>query len=371
MDARNWTVGSRIEHPVHGPGTVTSVGTDYLGIAFDAGGEALIRRAAFEQQAQAPTADESAPTARTTLPWPQSTFVAEPADTPHYLGSHWDPFVEDSDEIIRRLPDIIHGALVQTGYGEARKPPLDAPPDWPLGFQLVWPLREQGIALIVRHEEQENLLVSLFPFSASGSQQTLTLREVSVWKGGLEAQIEADWGDASVTFFDTQYLINRAWYEAGKSYDFILTGLAYSANVAERREWKIDQHADVVAWLNQHLEEGDEPHEDATTVSLDGTALFLPVEGWDTDDYSFHAPVKSVTEFQGWLGQDGWRVSATVMRVGEGERDADLDIVITRRAWAGAAPPQVGQDIEGRLWLQGYLWMPEFPKPPRKTRKPR
>lgn len=35
-----------------------------------------------------------------------------------------------------------------------------------------------------------------------------------------------------------------------------------------------------------------------------------------------------------------------------------LDILITRRAWTGEAPPQVGQDIEGRLWLQGYLWMP-------------
>ena len=84
--------------------------------------------------------------------------------------------------------------------------------------------------------------------------------------------------------------------------------------------------------------------------------MFLPIGEWDVDDYSFHAPVKSVEEFKDWLGQNGWRVRATVMRFGN--EDADLDIVITRRAWSGEAPPQVGQDIEGRLWLQGYLWMP-------------
>jgi hypothetical protein len=31
----------------------------------------------------------------------------------------------------------------------------------------------------------------------------------------------------------------------------------------------------------------------------------------------------------------------------------------TRPVRPGDAPPQVGQDIEGHLWLQGYLWMPK------------
>lgn len=70
-----------------------------------------------------------------------------------------------------------------------------------------------------------------------------------------------------------------------------------------------------------------------------------------TDDYQLRAPIKQVTEFQDFLGQEGWRVRATVFRFGD--EDADLDIVITRRAWSGDQPPHVGQDIEGTLWLQG------------------
>ncbi len=354
MDTQNWVVGGRIEHRLHGPGTVTFVGTDYIGIAFDDGGEALIRRESLEKDE--PAIVEPQESDRETRPWPESTFVPEGEDAQHYPGSHWDPFVESPDGLIARLPEILPNALLQTGYGETRKSGRSIPDDWPQGFQLVWPQRDQGLALILRVEKDANLLVSLFPFFATGSQHTLTMREVSVWKGGLEAQITASWGEAEVTFFDTQYLINRAWYETGKEYDFILAGIAYDAGPAQKCEWSIDRHPDEVAWMNQRLEEGEQPHQTTFTLSMDGAAMFLPVSDWDVDDYSFHAPVKSVSEFKDWLGQDGWRVRATVMRFGD--EDADLDILITRRAWSGEAPPQVGQDIEGQLWLQGYLWMP-------------
>lgn len=355
MDTKNLVVGSRIEHGLHGAGTVTYVGTDYLGIAFDGQGEALIRRESLEGEMPAAFDQQEPP--RETIPWPASTFVPEGEDAHHYLGSHWDPFVEDSKELLGRLPEMVPEALVQTGYGEIRKPTRATPDDWPKGFQMVWPLRAQGLALILRIEQEANMIVSLFPFFATGSQHTLTLREVSVWEGGLEAQITASWGEGEVTFFDSQYLINRAWYETGKDYDFIFSGMAYNAGPAEKHEWKINRHPDQIAWMNQRLKEGEEPHEATCTLNMDGAAVFMAVTDWDVDDYSFHAPVKSVVEFKDWLGQDGWRVRATVMRFGD--EDADLDILITRRAWSGDAPPEVGQDIEGRLWLQGYLWMPK------------
>lgn len=355
MDARELIIGDRIEHSSQGAGTVTFVGVDHVSIAFDAGGEALIRRATLEQEV--PTIEAPVEDRRESLPWPESTFIPERDDARHFLGSHWEPFVEDSKEIMKRLPEMLPNALLQTGYGEDRKATRSAPNDWPKGFQLVWPLRERGLALILHVTEEANNLVSLFPFFATGSQHTLTLREVIVWEGGLEAQITASWGEGEVTFFDTQYPINRNWYETGKDYDFIFSGVAYNAGPAKRREFAIKRHPDEVAWLNQRLQAGEEPWEADCTVSLEGAAFFLPISEWDADDYSFRAPVKSVREFTDWLGQDGWRVRATVMRFGD--EDADLDILITRRAWSGDGPPQVGQDIDGRLWLQGYLWMPK------------
>ena len=355
MDTNSLRPGSRIEHARHGSGSVTYVGTDYVGIAFDNAGEVLIRRETLVNDA--PATNVPVEPRRDALPWPESTFVPGGDDARHSPGSHWNAFMDDSTEIIEYLPGIVHKALPQTGYGEERKPSRTTPADWPVGFQLVWPLRAQSMALTLRPENEAKTLVGLFPIFANGSQHTLILREVSVFNNGLEAQITAHWGESEVTFYDTQYVINRTWYETGKNYDFVFTGLAYFAGPAEIHELKVERHPDEVAWMNQRLRVGEVPYEAAFTMKLDGMAIFLPISDGDVDDYSFHAPVKSVSEFTNWLGQDGWRVRATVMRFGD--EDADLDILITRRAWSGDTPPQVGQDIDGRLWLQGYLWKPK------------
>ena len=116
MDTRDLVVGSRIEHGLHGSGAVTFVGTDYLGIAFDGAGETLIRRESLEKDA--PVVVEPQEPVRETLPWPASTFIPEGEDAQHYLGSHWEPFVEDTKELTCRLPEIVPKALLQTGYGE-------------------------------------------------------------------------------------------------------------------------------------------------------------------------------------------------------------------------------------------------------------
>lgn len=363
MNTKDLTVDCHIEHAAHGAGTVTFVGADYIGIRFDNQQEALIRREELEQSAPTPLVPKAA---QPDLPWPASTFVPEPADAAHFFGSHWDAFFEDSKDIMVRLPEIASNAMPQTGYGEHRKPQRSEPEDWPKGFELVWPLREKGVALVLKPEAQANKIVSIFPFCTLGSQLTLTLQEVRVWRDGMAAQVTACWADAEVTFFDTQFLINRIWYQVGQRYDFIVSGVAYSAGPAATRDFPVQYHPDQVTWMNLRRQPGEEPIKASTTMHMQGAAMFLPVDGWDVDDYSFHAPVKSVTEFTDWLGQDGWRVCATVMRFGD--IDADLDILITRRAWTGTAPPQVGQDIHGSLWLQGYLWMPESPPRLSKTK---
>jgi hypothetical protein len=356
-------IGNTIEHPEHGSGVVTYVGENYIGFRFDSGGNALLKRSSLERQngegSSVLPAVEEKKIVKAELPWPASTFTFEGASARHFMGAHWEPFVDDSTELLKRIPEILPQALPQTGYGEHYPAPKKIPPDWTTGYQLVWPLRVSGMSLMIRSNEsqQQSELVSLFPFFAEGSQAALTLRQVDVWEGECEAQITAGWGEAEITFFDTQYLLNRAWYEAEKSYDFILTGLAYSACPSTIFKMPARQNPEELSWLKQlAAERGEEPPEEMTEIDLTGMAMFLPVDAWDKDDYKFRAPIKQVKEFQDLLGQDGWKVRTTVFRFGDA--DADLDIVITRRAWGGDAPPQAGQDIEGTLWLQGYLWYP-------------
>ena len=61
-----------------------------------------------------------------------------------------------------------------------------------------------------------------------------------------------------------------------------------------------------------------------------------------------------VEPFSDFLGQNGWRARVRVLC--EVPENFDLDIWVTEKVWAGEHPPQVGEDIEGVLWLQGHLW---------------
>lgn len=350
-----FAVGHELNHPEYGPGIVSFVGDDYIGIEFGDGNEALLRREALaDALSEGKVKSSQSALVESAPPRPPSTFVNESDDAQHFMGSHWDPFVDDANEILGRLPTIVNQAKLVSGYDDSRQALHQDHQDWMQGSCLAWPDVSRGVMAVIAHSKNSNELFSLFPFFARGSRVKLRLEQVTVWKKGVEAQIDAEWSEAPVTFFDSHFVVNRSWYQAGKYYEFVLIGIAYSAGVATVGEIPYTPNPDQVAWQRTLAEKrGEAPPEVPETISLAGMSMFLPVEEWDVDDYQFRGRVKHVEPFEDVLGQDGWCVTVPVMRFGD--EDADLCILITRRVWLSDEPPVVGQDIDGRLWLQGRL----------------
>lgn len=326
-----FNTGDRVSHPTFGFGTITEVNADDYLVSFDNGRNSRIKMGYLSRVEPGDEVDTG---------WPDSTFFPEPEDTPHFLGSHWQAFVDDTDEILGELPSILPKCLQQTGYGDIYLAPKKKPDSWREAIQLVWPLRVHGLSLVIATGKSQNELVSVFPFYSSGIQQTLTLNEVTVWQSGVEAQITASWGESVITFFDSQFVINRAWYQADRQYEFILTGIAYEAGPAEETEFEVEMRQEVLDAINNHREPNEEPLVGKQTFSLKGAAMFLNVSGWDKDDYNFRGQIKTVEPMKEWLGQQGWKVIVTVMRFDD--EDADLAILITEKAWQGKEPPKVG-----------------------------
>ncbi|MFO1507018.1 MAG: hypothetical protein U1F23_08075 [Lysobacterales bacterium] len=65
-------------------------------------------------------------------------------------------------------------------------------------------------------------------------------------------------------------------------------------------------------------------------------AMLIPMPGWDDDEYQFRGPVREITEVADILGEPAWRLIVTVMRFGD--EDANLAILVTRRAWPRPIP---------------------------------
>lgn len=353
--------GDRVVHPSFGIGVVIRCeGAERVEVEFDRSGKKMLALE-YANLRLATDRDEAAGVAAFN-DWRLrqiQAFEQEGDGTEHFMGSHWDPFFEDR-EVFDRLPSVLAESHLLDGFAsnDRYQPPYPPAFDWPTGFYLSWPRRQEGLALAVKVGETENTIVSIYPFVGHGTEHSIEINKVHVWESGLEAQIEATLKDAQITFFDPLFAINRGWYAAGDQYQFVMAGIAYSCRLARDRPFTIKHPPEVLALLQERArEQGGDMPEPEETVHTKGMAMFLPIEAWDRDDYRFHGPVKSVKPME-MLGQEAWMVRAAILRTLKDDQDIDLDIVVTRRVWGGGGAPEVGQDVEGTLWLQGYLWYP-------------
>jgi hypothetical protein len=286
--------------------------------------------------------------------WPADTFTQEEVDEQD-VQSCWKPF-EGASYLGQHSDEIGASKLITTCLSNLKGAPFPVPPTWPEGVYLDWPSHESGVRTveIVTPTEDWLDLVTVFPFFSMGSRHTATLEQVVVRKNGCEANIAALLGEASIDFYDTAYLINRAWYKAGREYEFILTGIAYTARPASSERFTIRQDPEVAAWIaRRERERGHEVLPDLEPVfSMKGMAALLPMEEGNRDEYTFRGPIQSIQEIDDILGWRAWLIEVTVLRFSE---DVNFKILVTRSAWQGDEPPEVGTDVEGSLWLQGYM----------------
>lgn len=351
--------GDRVIHAKFGLGTVVTNEEDgVITIDFNQYGKKTLSLQYASLQLATPTDDIFKPGGEAYNEWLE-TFEFEDESVKHFLGSHWEPFYNEPVDILKQIADILPKSLVQIAFSDNRPGHWQCPTEWQKAVYLVWPFRICGLASAVRiMPDALNEVVSCFPFYAEGIQHRLVIDKVYVWKSGVEGQIKASFGDATITFFDTLYAANRSWYKSGDAYQFILVGIAYNCRKAEDQIIEID-NIEVVKAIQKTLTENEvKIIDNKIPIHTKGMAVFLPVQEWDRDDYYFRGQIKAVKEIE-ILNQTAWKATVTVIRQVSDKSDCDLDIIVTRKIWHDGNLPKVGDDIEGRLWLQGYLWYPE------------
>jgi hypothetical protein len=352
FDSHVFEPGDRVEHFKFKEGTVLS--TEFSKELKELAVKVRFDRDDFDRTI---LANRLVRTALADQDWPVDTFSFENEEAaPHAMGSHWEPF-GGLKPWFERLGEILQGEHPKQRFRDANDkgcPRID-PSEWPVGYVAAWPDEVKGLCTVhsIDLERKEVNLESLFPFFAEGARHTMTLEEVCVWNSGYEAHIIGTLGEAEIIFYDTAYLPNRAWYKIRQHYDFTLTGLAYSARPAPYEPFTVRQDPEVAAWIaRMRREQGEEVLPGLEPIfSMKGMASLLPIEEWDRDDYTFRGPVLSVREVE-MLDEPAWLLEVTVLRF---SGDLNLNILVTRRVWEGERPPQVGEDVEGRLWLQGYM----------------
>jgi hypothetical protein len=182
------------------------------------------------------------------------------------------------------------------------------------------------VLLLTDRTSASGCVLAAFPFAAGAI--THAIRVDHVTGSGAEGVVRGCTEDGSeIAFFDALFFKNGALYRIGESYQFALSAFAYSARP-----------------LGLRLVKGGE-----AVVPAD---VLKPSRDGARDDHDFRATVQHVYPM---------RVSDRTlyrMRVTVGRRaGAMLDVALyaAEHTMPEGYVPKPGDEIIGRLWLQGYL----------------
>lgn len=267
----------------------------------------------------------------------------------HVHGNHWGAFVPDTAEFFKQtLPFAIQQSST---LGCKPGPRNDGEPR---GMLLRYPIGSGDFISLIELQEQQNLLASAWPHIGETGCRVLTLKSGFLWPNRLEAQLEADLGPGTITFFDHRFLEHGSRYRNGFIAEFHLAVHAYWIERPDPAPIVIDNPETIRQF------EPDRDPDDLSPLEFHtrGMAAFFQLKPSDRDDCEFRGPVKAVRELaSGAFGARAWVLTATVMRddLGFEDEDVNLDIVVSEPVLGAQPLPQVGEDIQGTGWVQGWL----------------
>jgi hypothetical protein len=270
-------------------------------------------------------------------------------------GTHWEAVLTNLEEDFATAIDlgIQKGNVIGRRHHDVWSGPFGK---MSADVTLIQGTGESGLAAlgIVVSANSETYLHSAFPLAAKGIVQNVRVLEIHESSFGLEACITAQIGDARINFFEPYYALQSDLYRRGAELDVSLSGIVYLLSVPDRGQKVMhpeigETHLDGAAMLLPIAQ----PTPSALAANGFGLSYVLAAQdGPGLDDYSFRGPVKRV-ESQEFLGRAAWQMTATVIRLENGERDVNLNLYVLDDKFRDGRRPSEGGDVTGVLWLQG------------------
>jgi len=277
-------------------------------------------------------------------------------------GDHWAAIYGDVEPVLERLIPTVaqagkplgNGVVAQVqdedgGTHKAQSTAVVYPPNVPLTYLMLLAGRADGNGYEMH---------SFYPLLREGIASPLKVEESTAWEGSLEGQIRARTLDGAIIgFFDPLYYQNQGVYRAGAAYNFIIAGLAYQLRKCESDFVEITEGA--MLDVERESVKKEDPTADVSQIKsvkvyLTGATILLPSES-TLDDWGFRLHADRV----GYFEVDGigfYRIESTLIK---GEHHPLRAYIYASVTVLGEYRPAEGDDIEGAVWLQGYLQSPE------------
>lgn len=275
-------------------------------------------------------------------------------------ADHWRALGLDFDQAVEALNARLNEAFEPPSTLSRLGIPSLTLPAHPAGRLLVGGTYHDRTATVIAADSEGLVVVGFYPWLEQGAQVRASLTRVAEFDHGLMARIDADVELSEsviipVTFFDPMYARDWPHYAAldDVRLSLLLSGLAYNIEVVEPMNFPLDLGMLREALTKAGINELD-VLPDTNLVNTQGMSMFLPAGDAKNDDWSFQGQLVAIEEHV-VCGQEAWQ--AKVQVVGSDGAGLQLPVLFTRAALRGRLP-EVGDDVGGVLWLQGWLWGP-------------
>lgn len=265
------------------------------------------------------------------------------------LGAAWSAIFGNSDDLTNYLGDIVSSANV---IAQSKAIFEGVERDVMLTKNPVDGSITAGSLTALISEEKQLLFISAYPIF-EGIPNRLTITATHTWENGIEGEVAAgvDSG-ASIQFFDPFYFKDRISFVEETKHTVSLAALALKISKAEHKEITINSGPFFEDRLKNFLMENPSKTEadfDAPVVVMDGSRILFPTNY--ISEFGFQCPVLSVEEIS-FFNIRFYKMY--VEFVGMDEDIINGYLYASERILNGYIP-EAGHDVQGVLWMTGYL----------------
>lgn len=265
------------------------------------------------------------------------------------LGNVWHAIFGENDSIAPRLPMVLEqGKMLENCHVVYEDNTLVALIQYSESADM-----RAGALVVKTPDSGQTELWSCFPIM-QGLPNRLKIRKSHPWGNGVEGVVAAERaGDGPpVTFFAPFYFREFASFTPGAERTIRLAALALSCEKAELQEFAVDKGAFYEIQRKRFLEENPDKTEkdfSAPVVSMRGSRLLFPRTY--ACEWEYRCPILAVEQIRFF---ERLIYKLRVVFVGMDEEELSGYLYVPEYMLKGSVP-QVGDDIQGILWMTGSL----------------
>ena len=248
-------------------------------------------------------------------------------------ATHWASLYPDAPDAIRaRIKNVVAKSTIiaQVELPEARAMPNGTQADMLTAMAEADGDVRHMVLLLTERQTSSGCVLSAFPFAAGAITHPVTIEHVASTGSGAEGQIRGRTEDgAELSFFDALVLQERRRLPSRRE---------LSVRACRRSPIRCGRTACAL------VQGGDD-----TVAPPD---VLRPARSGASDDYEFRATVQHVYPMR-LDGGTVYRMRVTVAR--SGQSMVDVALYAAEHVLPAGYRPKPGDEITGRLWLQGYL----------------